>query len=260
MDYYHYFDGIVLMRQAYREKDMLVKILTRDHGKLMFFLRNAQQSNHPLTAATQVFTRATFLGHIHQNGFSFLKDSHDIKPATIVLQDVKAQAVLAYLTQLTDAVMDDHIVNKTVFQLLWDAIEAINNGVDAEVILRFFEIKILRYYGVEVEWQHCVICNRDSDLVDFSIQKHGCLCKNHLDEDEYRMHLSRKALYVARQLALVSSPKQIGSIQLSSETTSELRRLFDTIMEEYVGIRLKSKKFLNQMVEWETLMQKRGQD
>ena len=63
--------------------------------------------------------------------------------------------------------MDDHIVNKTVFQLLWDSIEAINNGVDAEVILRFFEIKILRYYGVEVEWQHCVICNRDKDLVDF---------------------------------------------------------------------------------------------
>ena len=235
MDYYHYFDGIVIMRQTYREKDMLVKILTRDHGKLMFFLRNAQQSNHPLTAATQVFTRATFLGHIHQNGFSFLKDSHDIKPATIVLQDVKAQAVLAYLTQLTDAVMDDHIVNKTVFQLLWDSIEAINNGIDAEVILRFFEIKILRYYGVEVEWQHCVICNRDTDLVDFSIQKHGCLCKNHLDEDEYRMQLSRKALYVARQLALVTSPKQIGSIQLSGETTSELRRLFDTIMEEYVG-------------------------
>ena len=74
------------------------------------------------------------------------------------------------------------------------------------------------------------------------------------------MHLSRKALYVARQLALVSSPKQIGSIQLSGETTSELRRLFDTIMEEYVGIRLKSKKFLDQMVEWETLMQKREQD
>ena len=101
---------------------------------------------------------------------------------------------------------------------------------------------------------------RDTDLVDFSIQKHGCLCKNHLDEDQYRIQLSRKALYVARQLALVSSPKQIGSIQLSSETISELRRLFDTIMEEYVGIRLKSKKFLDQMVEWETLMQKRGQD
>ena len=156
--------------------------------------------------------------------------------------------------------MDDHIVNKTVFQLLWDCIEAINNGVDAEVILHFFEIKILRYYGIEVEWQHCVICNSDKDLVDFSIQKHGCLCSNHLDEDEYRMQLSRKALYVARQLALVNSPKQIGSTQLSSETTSELRRLFDTIMEEYVGIRLKSKKFLDQMVEWETLMQKRGQD
>ena len=74
------------------------------------------------------------------------------------------------------------------------------------------------------------------------------------------MQLSRKALYVARQLALVFSPKQIGSIQLSSETTSELRRLFDTIMDEYVGIRLKSKKFLDQMVEWETLMQKREQD
>ena len=156
--------------------------------------------------------------------------------------------------------MEDHIVNETVFQLLWDCIEAINNGVDAEVILHFFEIKILRYYGVEVEWQHCVVCHKDTDLVDFSIQKHGCLCSHHLDEDEYRMQLSRKALYVARQLTLVNSPKQIGSIQLSKETTSELRRLFDTIMEEYVGIRLKSKKFLDQMAAWETLMQERSKE
>ena len=66
-----------------------------------------------------------------------------------------------------------------------------------------------------------------------------------------------KGIVCRRQLALVNSPKQIGSIQLSSETTSELRRLFDTIMEEYVGIRLKSKKFLNQMVRWETLMQEK---
>ena len=84
----------------------------------------------------------------------------------------------------------------------------------------------------------------DTDLVDFSIQKHGCLCKNHLDEDEYRMQLSRKALYVARQLALVNTPKQIGSIQLSGETTSELRRLFDTIMDEYVGDTFEEQKIL----------------
>ena len=108
MDYYHYFDGIVIMRQTYLEKDMLVKILTRDHGKLMFFLRNAQQSNHPLTAATQVFTRATFLGHIHQNGFSFLKDSHDIKPATIALNTLILLVPLHLVRQSSQVLYHDY--------------------------------------------------------------------------------------------------------------------------------------------------------
>ena len=44
------------------EKDMLVKNFDENHGKLMFFLRNAQQSNHPLTAATQVFTKSDLSG------------------------------------------------------------------------------------------------------------------------------------------------------------------------------------------------------
>ncbi len=102
------------------------------------------------------------MGIFIKNGFSFLKDSHD--KACIVLQD-EAQTVLAYLTQLTDTVMDDHIVNKTVFNCFKDC-EAINNGVNAEVILHFFGNQNFSLWCRTGVATLCV-CHKDRDLVDF---------------------------------------------------------------------------------------------
>ena len=50
----------------------------------------------------------------------------------------------------------------------------------------------------------------------------------------------------------MKSPLQIQSLSLSSETKADLKRLCDSLMDEYVGIRLKGKKFIDQMEAWQT--------
>ena len=53
----------------------------------------------------------------------------------------------------------------------------------------------------------------------------------------------------------MKSPLQIQSLSLSSETKTDLKRLCDSLMDEYVGIRLKGKKFIDQMEDWQTQLQ-----
>ena len=53
----------------------------------------------------------------------------------------------------------------------------------------------------------------------------------------------------------MKSPLQIQSLSLSSETKAALKRLCDSLMDEYVGIRLKGKKFIDQMEDWQTQLQ-----
>lgn len=37
------FNGILLFRRDYRERDMLIKFLTAEYGKKMFFIRGARR-------------------------------------------------------------------------------------------------------------------------------------------------------------------------------------------------------------------------
>ena len=47
---------------------------------------------------------------------------------------------------------------------------------------------------------------------------------------------------------------KINGIRLKEETKQAIRQLIDQLYEEYVGIHLKSKKFIDQMKSWEHVL------
>ena len=55
-------------------------------------------------------------------------------------------------------------------------------------------------------------------------------------------------MHLARRLSQVDL-KQIQNINLSDQTLKDLRVLMDAIYQEYVGIRLKSKSYLDQITQ-----------
>nr|MBP8693544.1 DNA repair protein RecO C-terminal domain-containing protein [Enterococcus sp.] len=58
-----------------------------------------------------------------------------------------------------------------------------------------------------------------------------------------------------RQFSQISY-QDIQSIKLKKETKQLIRQIIDQLYEEYVGIHLKSKKFIEQMNEWGQIMQR----
>ncbi len=255
MEYFQKFTGIVLFRQEYKEHDMIVKIFSREFGKQMFFVRNLQRSSHPLSAATLPFTRAVFIGTIHQNGFSFIRECLEVQNHRRIYEQIEVQAVMTYMMQLVDAVMEDRIVNTELYDLLENCIRAMENDLDPFILMHYFELKMLKYFGVAFQWQQCCFCEESVGPFDISLKHHGLLCSRHYDNDEKRLQLSPKAVHIARLLVAMKSPLQIQSLSLSSETKADLKRLCDSLMDEYVGIRLKGKKFIDQMEDWQTQLQ-----
>lgn len=251
MTYYQEFEGIVLFQLPHREKDALVKIFTKEHGKMMFFLKNLQQNNHPLKAASVPFTKAVFLGHISDQGLSFLKDSRDLVHCTSVFEDIYKNAYATYMMHLADAAIEDRITSVALYQLLDESLFALQKTDCPQLVVHYFEIKMLAFFGLKMNWEHCAFCQQTNGAFDFSIPQQSIICSRHFDEDPYRMQMSPKALHIARQLAFIKSPRQLGQVHLHSETLADLKRLMDEIYEEYVGIHLKSKKYIEQMLDWE---------
>lgn len=242
--------GLILFSRDYKEKDKLVKIFTESSGKLMFYVKGAHRKNNPLTPALQPYTQAVYIGSFHSEGLSFLNAAKDIQPFRRIQEDIFLSAYAAYLLNLVDAAIEDRVYDPHLYQFLYQALKLMEDGLDAEIVTNIFEIQLLNRFGISPTWNQCGVCGETQGRFDYSSKYGGVLCERHWDNDQHRYHADPLAVHFARMFAAISFDK-IEKISLKDSTKLEIRKLIDQLYEEYVGIHLKSKKFIDQMKSWE---------
>lgn len=245
--------GIILFAKDYREQDQLVKIFTESAGKQMFLVKGAHRKNNPLKSAIQPFTQATYIGKFNTEGLSFLNSAKEVMPYRAIQEDIFLAAYATYLLGLTDAAIEDRVYDPNLYTFLSQALTMINEEKDPEVITNIYEVQILQRFGVAINWQQCAVCGQTQGRFDYSSRYSGVLCEAHWSCDSRRYHADSKAVHFLRLFSAITF-KQVQTIQMKEETKQEIRRLLDAIYDEYVGIHLKSKKFIQEMKQWQSLL------
>ncbi len=247
--------GLILFSRDHKEKDKLVKIFTESFGKQMFFVKNAHRKNNPLTPALMNFTEAVYFGAIHEEGLSFLNGAKEVRPFRNIQQDIFLTAYGTYMLNLVDVAIEDRVYDPGLYGFTKQALMQLDQGSDGEIITNIFELQLLQRFGVTPQLDHCSICGQTQGIFDYSSKYAGLLCQNHFEADIHRYHADPKAVYFARMFQNISF-EQINSIQVKSATKTALRHFIDQLYEEYVGLHLKSKRFIDQMNEWSDVLQK----
>lgn len=245
--------GIILFTKDYKEKDKLVKIFTESYGKLMFFVKGAHRKNNPITPAILPFTQAIYIGEFKDQGLSFLNSSKEVKPFLTIQQDIFINAYATYLLNLVDVAIEDRVYDPNLFHFVEQALTLLNEGKDAEIITNIFEIQLLNRFGVSPNWSHCSVCGETNGKFDYSSKYSGVLCEQHWLSDNHRYHADPKAIHFIRLFASISYDN-VQNITLKTETKTLIRKTIDELYDEYVGIYLKSKKFIDQMKQWEDVL------
>ncbi|MGT2865928.1 DNA repair protein RecO [Streptococcus fryi] len=243
--------GIVLYNRPFREDDRLVKIMTELAGKRMFFVKHISKSK--LTSVVQPLVMADFILNINDAGLSYIDDYHDVTLFKRINSDLFLLSYATYLVALADAAVADQVHDAQLFAFLVRTLELMEDGLDYEVLTFIFEVQILERFGVSLNFHECVICHRVGQAFDFSHRYSGLLCPNHYTEDRYRSNLDPNVPYLMAKFQMMSFD-DLGRIALSSEMKQKLRRFIDMIYEDYVGIRLKSKKFIDDLGQWGEIM------
>ena len=247
--------GIILSSRNYKEKDKLVKIFTESAGKLMFYVKGIHRQNQPLAPALLPFTEGIYLGTFKSEGLSFITSVKDVHSFRKIQEDIFLSGYGTYLLNLVDAAIEDHQYDPHLFQFTQAALQRMDQGDDAEIITNIFEVQLLQRFGIAPIWTHCVVCGKTQGKFDYSSKYGGVLCEEHWSMDHRRYHADPRAVYFVRMFSAISYDKITG-INLKDETKATIRQLIDQLYEEYVGIHLKSKKFIDQMKSWEHVLKK----
>lgn len=247
-------EGIVLFQRAHREKDKLVKIFTESYGKRMFFARRAALSNNAISSAIMPYTRATYYVSIQDEGLSFLNATKNVEHFREIQDDIFISAYATYILNLVDLAIEDGVYDPFLYQFTYHALNLLNEKKDPEIIRSIFEIQVMERFGVKPQLSQCVICGETKSKFDYSAQYNGVLCEKHWDKDIHRYHADPRAIFFIQKFSVISMEK-LETLSLNSEIKIQIRRVIDQLYDEYIGIHPKSKKFIEDMVSWESMIQ-----
>ncbi|MDH5106033.1 DNA repair protein RecO [Lentilactobacillus diolivorans] len=240
------FNGILLYTKDYRERDLLVKFLTREFGKKMFLVRGAKRPKFKMRAAILPFTYGLYGGDIQSNGLSYIINDKRLDHFQAMAEDITKNAYATYIMSLIDLAFQDGEPIPAWYDKLLVGLNLINEGFDAEIMANIFEIQLLKPFGVAPNWVDCAICHRRDLPFDYSETYSGLLCQNHWDKDPYRLHLDPRTIYYLRLFSVVDLSK-LTHIKVNDTTKKTLRQVIDQIYVRSVGVTPKSKRFIDQL-------------
>ncbi|HHK5596044.1 TPA: DNA repair protein RecO [Streptococcus mutans] len=243
--------GLVLYNRLFREDDKLVKIFTETSGKHMFFVRHA--TNSKLSSVIQPLILANFILKINNHGLSYIEDYKGVSLFKEINADIYKLAYATYLVSLADAAISDAVYDAPLFAFLIKTLELMDEGLDYEILTNIFEIQILDRFGVQLNFHDCVFCHRVGLAFDFSHRYSGLLCPEHYEKDLYRSHLDPNIPYLLNQFQTLHFDS-LKTISVKPDMKQKLRKFIDEVYEDYIGLRLKSKKFIDDLDHWGQVM------
>ncbi|MCB5108023.1 DNA repair protein RecO [Streptococcus mutans] len=244
--------GLVLYNRLFREDDKLVKIFTETSGKHMFFVRHA--TNSKLSSVIQPLILADFILKINNHGLSYIEDyNKGVSLFKEINADIYKLAYATYLVSLADVAISDAVYDAPLFAFLIKTLELMDEGLDYEILTNIFEIQILDRFGVQLNFHDCVFCHRVGLAFDFSHRYSGLLCPEHYEKDLYRSHLDPNVPYLLNQFQTLHFDS-LKTISVKPDMKQKLRKFIDEVYEDYIGLRLKSKKFIDDLDHWGQVM------
>lgn len=244
------FNGIIIYRRSYRERDLLVKILTDCIGPAMFYVRGAKKRGFKMTADILPFTHGHYIGTLNANGLSYIRSCSESNQYMKIASNLTRSAYASYILNLVDTAFDEGQPMGAWFNQVAMGLKKINDGLDPQIISNVFEVQLLGRFGVQPTWDRCVICGQTSGLLDYSERLGGVLCQRHWHLDRDRMHLDQRTIHYLQLFATLSL-KELHSIKVGTVTKKRLAWVLDTLYDDEVGLNLKTKRFIKQMAKWQ---------
>ena len=238
-------EGIVIRTTDYGETNKIITLYTKEFGKVGVMARGAKKPSSRFSAVTQLFHFGHYL-FLSGRGLGQLQQGETLESFRSIREDIFLTAYASYIAELLDKGTEERKPHEALFNLFYQSLHYLDEEYDPEIIVNIFEMKMLSVFGFAPELNRCVNCGAQDGSFSFSIREGGLLCHRCEEIDPYRMKISPAVARILRVLYYMDLDR-LGTISIKDATKKEIRQVLDTYYDEYLGIELKTRRFLRQM-------------
>ena len=232
--------AIVLRVTDYNDRDALLTLLTRNHGKLTVKARGLRRKNSPLIAPCQLLAFGEFTLFEYNNQYT-INEAHSIELFQNLRRDLTKLSLGTYFAQVADVLSQEDLPNPELQSLLLNCLFALSRLDEPEwKVKAVFELRSACIGGYQPDLFGCHVCGSQTpDRFDISEGMLECsVCRNL--GGGIRMPVTPGVLEAMRYICLCD-PKRLLSFQIGQENlmllgnlteaylTTQLERGFSTL-------------------------------
>jgi DNA repair protein RecO (recombination protein O) len=175
-------EALVIRSYNLAEADKIVVCLTRQAGLVRAVAKGARRLKNRFGASLEPFTQINLTFYQKENQeLGSIRQAEILKSYFNVSNDPDVLTGLAYIGDLVVEFSPPHQPNDKVFRMISACLEAIQESPEnLQLILRYFEVWILRLEGFLPDLKRCANCDRSFDEgFGISLNRElGLLCHN----------------------------------------------------------------------------------
>lgn len=237
-------EGIIVNETPYGDTSKIINLFTKEYGIIGVMCKGVKSMKSRLRALTIKFTYGSFYIYYKEDKLSILKDVDVLNDFKTIKNDILLISYLNYLTELTTQVYKQSN-EPFLYNLYLQGIQKINVGLNPLVITNILELKYLPFLGVGLELDACRMCGNKTNIVTLDADEGGYICKNCYTN---QIVVSSKTVKMVRMYYYVEV-ESISELKISEEVVKEINFFINRYYDRYTGLYLKSKKFLNKMLD-----------
>ena len=234
----------------FRETSKIALFYTKDLGKIKGILKGIRKNKKNFSTHLQLSSKNEIIFYPSRKSDLHLITSCDlIEDFSSLRTNLKRTIISDCLLELINSILPLEEKNLPIFNLLEFSLNALNKGIDPEILWIFFRIKTLKLTGFKPEIKYCLLCQKKTTLMHkdgatyFSFKSGGLLCQRCSQKDKDAKRLLKgtlsSLLYMER-----AKLNRIYSFKIDEKIRYELKDILKRFTEFHSEINIKSEKLL----------------
>ena len=221
--------AIVLRVTDYNDRDALLTVLSRDHGKLTIKARGLRRKNSPLTAPCQLRAFGEFTLFEYKGQYT-INEAHSIELFSPLRRDLTKLSLGTYFAQVAEVISQEDLPNPELQSLLLNCLFALSKMNESEAKVKsVFELRAACLAGYMPDLFGCHNCgNQNPDRFDISegmLECHSCRgCGGGI-----RMPVTSGVLEAMRYICLCE-PRKLLAFSVGDENLQKLANLTEAYL------------------------------
>ena len=222
--------AIVLRVTDYNDRDALLTVLSRNHGKLTIKARGLRRKNSPLIAPCQLLAYGEFTLFEYRGQYT-INEAHSIELFQNLRKDLTKLSLGTYFAQVTELISQEDLSNPELQSLLLNCLYGLSKLDLPEVQVKaVYELRAACLAGYTPDLFGCWNCGSQSpERFDISAGQLECKTCRNGESTGIRMPVTPSILEAMRFICLCE-PRKMFSFRLGIDSMLHLSQLTEAYL------------------------------